>query len=285
MSDESRNDPGGPGESAGAAEAFACFRRSVPLRMRLQETLRALGACGGQTCLEIGSSNGALSHYLRRHGGEWYSAVWDQQAEESLQAVVRDHVVRLKDRTLPYKKKAFDAVVILDGLEGFEVDEAFIQECHRVLKPDGRLVVNVPHGKPGCVMRHVRALLNLIRPAPGLLRISYGESQLFSILKHGFDVLQVRSYSRFFVEFVDAVLAWRLAAAGVAEVTPRERSRALSVAGPFFWLANQLDLMLFLTRGHWLVAVAKRRAWRPRNAPILVDGRSISEVVLSRAAN
>jgi hypothetical protein len=34
-----------------------------------------------------------------------------------------------------------------------------------------------------------------------------------------------------------------------------------------------------------MIAMAKRRAWHPRKTPVLVDGRSISEAVLSKAAD
>ena len=58
--------------------------------------------------------------------------------------------------------------------------------------------------------------------------------------------------------------------------------RVLSIGGFFYKIAEQFDMLLLFNRGHRLVAVGKRRGWRPRDAPILVDGRSISEAVLSR---
>ena len=59
--------------------------------------------------------------------------------------------------------------------------------------------------------------------------------------------------------------------------------RMYSVAGIFYVLAAQLDMLLFFTRGHYLIAHAKRRAWRPRKTPVQSDGRTITEAVLSRA--
>jgi SAM-dependent methyltransferase len=176
-------------------------------------------------------------------------------------------------------------VVVFNGMEGFPADDAFIEECHRILKPDGRLIVNVHHEKPFSLMRPLRSLLNTIREKRGLVCAGYSESQLFSILKHGFDVHHMRSYSRFFVEFVDRLVPVALEGMPIASSeSARAIRRIYRVASPFYWMAAQLDLLLFFTRGHCLVATAKRRAWRPRNAPILVDGRSISEAVLSKAA-
>jgi hypothetical protein len=110
----------------------------------------------------------------------------------------------------------------------------------------------------------------------------YSEGELFRALKDGFDVHGMHSYSRIFVELVElmtaAALARREGGADV-ETLVRVHRRAYPVA----WLAYQLDLLMFFTRGHRLVATAKRRAWLPRKTPILIDGRSISEAVLSSA--
>jgi SAM-dependent methyltransferase len=272
--------------SKGVDSGVFQFRHSVPLRMRLHETIRIAGATTDLTCLDIGSPNGALSAFLRKQGGRWHSAVLTEDAEASVGAAVEENVHRLVDRTMPFKRKSFDLVVIFDGLEGFHADEAFIEECHRILKPDGRLIVNVHHDKPVSLVRGFRSMLHAIRESPGLVYAGYTESQLFSILKHGFDVHSMRSYSRCFVELIHCIVTFVMD--GIPRDLPeadRKIRRAYLVASPFYWLASQLDLLLFFTRGHSLVASAKRRAWRPRNAPVLVDGRSITEAVLSKAAN
>jgi hypothetical protein len=63
-------------------------------------------------------------------------------------------------------------------------------------------------------------------------------------------------------------------------LTPAERQRFHAAAGVFYWIAFQLDALLLMTRGYRMIAVARRRDWRSREAPILSDGRSISEAVL-----
>ncbi len=90
--------------------------------------------------------------------------------------------------------------------------------------------------------------------------------------------MQMRSSSRFFIELVDTI------ACGIANKR-QERDTAAQmqlykILSPFYWIAYQLDLLIFLARGHRLIASAKRHAWRSRDAPILSDGRSISEAVL-----
>lgn len=262
------------------------FRKSLPQKMKLYEILNALGSTENQTCLDIGADNGMISYHLRRRGGKWHSAVTSESAMASVRAIVAKNIHVLKSPALPFKDGIFDAVVIVDFLERTESDYSFIEECHRILKPDGRLVVSVSHVKSWTMIRLLRKIMGQTHEKLGLVRPGYSESQLFSILKHGFDVHNVRSYSRFFVEFTDTVVKFL---AGRITLTKEDGENKLmrlySVAGPLYWLADQLDMLLFLTKGHSLIAVAKRRVWRPRTTPILIDGRSISEAVLSRIEN
>ena len=138
----------------------------------------------------------------------------------------------------------------------------------------------------GAVIRLLQKVLGLTYQKKGLVRPGYSESQLFSILKHGFNVLNMRSYSRFMVEFTDTLVQFFAARikSGEGRSNDDRITRLFSIAGPLYRLAFQIDMLLFFTRGYYLIAMAKRRAWRPRKAPVLVDGRSISEAVLSRAA-
>jgi hypothetical protein len=87
-------------------------------------------------------------------------------------------------------------------------------------------------------------------------------------------------FRRFFVECLHLCVQAR--ARRAAEVgDERKIMRVYSLSAPFFLVAAQLDMLLFFTRGHRLIASAQRRAWLPRKTPILSDGRTISEAVLS----
>lgn len=46
---------------------------------------------------------------------------------------------------LPYESSFFDAVVCIDGIEHLERPFDFIQECHRVIKSGGILIVSTPN--------------------------------------------------------------------------------------------------------------------------------------------
>ena len=248
------------------------FRKSVPMQVTLQEILKAIGELDGRNCLAIGSHNAMMSYQLRRSGGVWQELVFNKETAANIHDVVGEDVHVFEGSSLPFRAKSFDVVVMLNGLEEQPSDSAFIEMCHKSLKPDGQLVVCAPREKRMTLVSPVRALLGL---TPG----GYTERHLFTILKNGFDVMQMRSYSRFFVELVDAIVQ------GIArrrrDREPTTLLRLYTVAYVFYWIAYQLDLLLFFARGHRLIARAKRRGWRSRDAPILVDGRSISEAVLS----
>jgi len=268
------------------AERYFMFKKSLLVRTELQEIARTVGSAEGFVCLEIGSPNPFFSYRLRKLGGQWHTAILSNDLLQPYTELLGENVYVLPDLKMPFKKKIFDVILIVDFLEFVKDDEAFIEECHGLLKPDGRIIVNVVKPKPWSLINPLRNLLGLSIENTGRYRQGYTESKLFNILKHGFDVSSMRSYSKWFVEFVDLIVQFSLSKveAGKTPDTGERKKRVMKIAGTFYWIAYQLDMFLFFTKGFRLVAAAKRRAWRPRNAPVLVDGRSISEVVLTKAA-
>ena len=264
---------------------FHIFSRSLPLRMKVSEVLRVLGKTEGEDCLVIGADNAAIVHHLSRKGGTWYSMVTSAAAAAAVRPVLGENNVFVLDGdVLPFKKKVFDVVIVMDMLERLSHPESFIMECNRITREDGRLVVSVAKRKPFSMIGSVRRTLGSALEKRGMLYPGYTEKELFNLLKDGFDVHTMRSYCRFFVEVVEAcVQSLRHRTESGDPVAGKSLERIYSVAGPFYFLASQMDMLLLFTRGHHLIASAKRRPWRPRKTPVLSDGRSISEAVLSRA--
>lgn len=258
------------------------FRKLLPRQIKLREIVRLLGSPDGKTCLDAGHDNAAVSKHLRSLGGSWSTVVRHEEARPAVEEAVGDKVNVFDGRSLPFDDKVFDVVVLSDFLERVTDDHELITECHRILKPTGRLIVDVPHAKRWSVLRPFEALFGTAPAKAERVRSGYTEAELFQLLKHGFDVHTVRSYSKVFVELIDILVCFRArrnaGSAGYDERLVRLYSRAY----PFYWLAFQLDGLLFFAKGYNIVAVAVRHPWRPRNAPVLHDGRSITEVVLSK---
>lgn len=259
------------------------FRKMLPLQVRLHEAIRLIGDTSKLTCADVGADLPAMSGYLRKRGGTWYTVATGARAAELAKRVLNSNVSEIQGQKLPFARQTFDVVVLFDVLDRIAKDEDLIEECHRVLKPDGRLVVIVRRVKRLSLLGAVRRILGVTPDKLGCARAGYTEPELFQILKHGFDVHHIRSFSKFFVELVDVIRQFVIKRSMLdeGEMTPG-MLRLHTVLFPFYWTAFQLDLLLFFTRGNSLIAEAKRRAWRPRNTPVLVDGRSIGEAVLIR---
>ena len=257
------------------------FRCSLPMRVKLDRIGRAVGPTHGMTCLEVGFDNGIMSYHMRQNGGTWHTVTTSEAAARSARDWAGDNVHVLKRGALPFKKKDFDIVVAADMLERVENPAAFIADCHRLMKPDSRLVLTAANRKKWTLMRLLRNAL----ASPGYESRQeskypgFTETELFGLLKDGFDLHGMHKYRGFFVEAVNLILQAMIRRR--AQHDELAGMRLHSMAKPFFFLAAQLDMLLFFVRGHCLLAVAKRRPWLPRKTPVLTDGRSIPEAVLN----
>ena len=252
------------------------FRKSLPLQIELQEVLTALAEPGDLACLEVGGTNAMFSYQLRRAGGRWHTLTADADAAARIREGLDADVGVWPVQGEPFPRDAFGTIVVTGCmLERQSSGASFVKACHRMLKPDGELIVCVAREKRFALLT---PLARLLSSTADPVATRYSEGRLFGILKNGFDVSSVRTYQRFFTELVDMVV--QRMARRRAGLNPVERQRFHAVAGVFYWFAYQLDALLLMTRGYRMIAVARRRDWRSREAPILSDGRSISEAVL-----
>jgi SAM-dependent methyltransferase len=271
------------------------FEKSLLKQAKLAEIAGLIGKMAdGQTWLDLGGDNGVISYHLRHLGGTWHSADLDEKTVASIRRLVGERVYQVEGARLPFEDGMFDGVVVIDMLEHLQNDAQLIAECHRVLKPAGRLIVNVPHLKKRAILRPIRRLLGLTDARHGHVRPGYTDSELFDLLKNGFDVQEARTYSRFFVESLDTLiqLVTRRMNRGqdpgrkgnvVDEQDFRKMEKAFRWYArlyPFFQFAAGMDTLLGFTKGYSLIMRARRRPWRPRRAPVLSDGRSIAEAAL-----
>ena len=258
-------------ELTAAAVDDYIFRRSIHMQLMVQGMLKAAGDIHDKRCLAIGSPNAMMSRQLRLAGGSWKELVFSEDIAQRVSQITGDTKVEIFDGSeqLPFDDKSFDVVIILAGLSDRKSDYDFIEMCHKLIDSDGHLIVCVPREKK-------LSLINSLRSICGVAETLYSERKLFDIMKNGFDVMQMRSSSRFFIESVDAVTRCM----AQKKTDAAARMRVYKIAHPFYAVAYQIDALIFFTRGHRLIASAKRHSWRSRTAPILSDGRSISEAVL-----
>lgn len=224
--------------------------------------------------LDLGADNGVISHLLRRKGGEWCSADMDARAVGAIRSLVGGRVTQIDGRTLPFGQALFDIVVIVDMLEHVEDDAALVRELGRVLRPGGRLIVNVPHLKRFASLRPLRLALGLTDAWHGHARPGYTLERLRRLLGGPFEIIAHRTYNRFFSELLDISLNYaysRGLEGGGSEglkgtvVTGKEMGRHerafrwYSRLYPLTRLMVMLDGIVRPTRGYCLVVSAVRK--------------------------
>ena len=245
---------------------------SLPLRREVSAVLHFLHAQTGRirVGLDVGFTNAGVSQLLRQTGGYWVSVEPTPQRQSLVAAALgADTVLCMGDHyELPFEDKQFDAVVLAHGvLPGGDSDAVMIRECHRVLKTGGLLLLTVEYRK----RLGLAATLNRQRLVSGS-GDSYSESEVFHLLKDGFDVLGFRYSCRFWVQMVRQ---W---------VDRRRESGVRGMANGWlrvmYNIALVLDVFLFWTHGHQMTAYGRRKGWREKHTRVLGASTPVSDAVL-----
>jgi SAM-dependent methyltransferase len=93
--------------------------------------------------LDVGCGAGNMIHHLARYGRVRGIEV-DPRPVKIAQS--RGYDVRLGDatQTIPFPDASFDLVTALDVIEHVDADENILREAHRVLRPNGALLITTP---------------------------------------------------------------------------------------------------------------------------------------------
>lgn len=266
------------------------FLRSPLRRKLLVRAMRMLDKVNGQQVLEM-SADDAVGVAMRNAGGGggavWTSlAVSETQAELLAEAGIdRIHLAVLPQ--LPFEDGSFDAVVASDMLEYVDKPADLMAELHRTLRSKTRLILHVRR-KRRTLVGWFRKLSGLTDPVRPMVHPGFTPTELFDVLKDGFDVQETAGYGRFFSEFASllaelfaGVIPSSCEPAALNERRLRRAAAVFTAFTPIFWLAGLLDGIFFFLPDHHMVLRAKRRMmWVPRVTPRLRDGRSIAEAAL-----
>jgi len=268
--------PPAPEPGSAGDWALRLFDRSVLKQAKYRQIVAAVGDTAGKRCLDLGSDNGVISYLLRRRGGSWASADLDRTTVEAIRGLVGDDAHQIDGRRLPFVDASFDVVVVVDLLEHVADDAALVGEIRRVLRPGGVLVANVPHLKPGSLLRKLRDALGLTDAWHGHVRPGYSRDSLHRLLGSDFVLETARTYSGSFSMAIDTALnggfhALQGRAAGqsagkgtvvTGELVAKSRKQftLLSALYPMLWLGSRMDRLLFLQEGYMLIIRARYTA-------------------------
>lgn len=267
------------------------FRKNFRERLKLHHIERLFGtASGDMRCLVAGGTP-ALHQAIHHFRGQWVSAAFSQDEYDALSMLTDDKVILCENHRFPGDREEFDRIIIVETFEKLEDDGAFMAECHRILKNSGILLLCSVHRRKYSALHLLRHLLDVHPANTASHRNGYTGAELFDLLKDGFDVQETHTFSRFFTESGHLLISV-LGGFFIRTSPPPLDNQALQA--DFYhrvyrhfslmwlpsWLLAQLDVLFFFTKGHLLIARAKKRMWRPRKTPVLRDGRSIAEATL-----
>lgn len=257
------------------------YQDNLMIQVALQEIKRALGPLVGHNCLSIGDVGGIFGATLRKHGGNWSSVVVSDKEAQLASEFLGKEVYVLDENEIPFEPKSFDLVIVINTLEEVDADSDLIAECHRVLKNNGSLIVVTGHRKKYTLLYPLQRALGSSYDKLGFVRGGYSEKDIFVLLKDGFDMNNLRTYSRFFVNIVDAFV--KPAVGRITDTSSMKNAvHKYQKASFCYRLAYQLDILQFMFKGFSMICTAKKREWVPRNKPILTYNRSLGESVISR---
>lgn len=247
------------------------FNRSVLKQRKFNEVTAMLGPTDGLTCLDIGGDNGVISFLLRQRGGTWMSADLDAQSVNAIQELVKTDVYQLDGNCAPFQANVFNRVAIVDYLEHIPDDDGFLADLHRVMKPGGIVVINVPHIKKSA-LRKLRITLGQTDAKHGHLRPGYTIDSIKQTMDGYFTCEEFSTYSKFFSELIDTLIVFAVSLLQKGQqgqsrkglfVTGKEIKayqnmfRVYSLVYPFVWLFSKLDKLLFFTSGYMLIVKAR----------------------------
>ena len=246
------------------------FSKSVLKQRKFKEITNLLGETDQLHCLDIGSDNGVISYLLREKGGVWKSADIEEKAIQSIRELVKYDVFQIDGRRTSFEDNEFDRVIIVDFLEHIHTDREFINELFRIIRPGGELIINVPHVK-NTLLRKFRLALGQTDEKHGHVRPGYTMHGLTSMLKGKFRIVYYKSYSKFFSECIDTLIALGFGLLKKGEKTSQKGLlvmeqdmrqyqkvfRVYSLFYPVVWFFSKLDLLLFWSSGYMLIVKAK----------------------------
>lgn len=287
--------PEGAGGGAAAAESASGVRRAIygmsGVRRRTAETLRKLGAGQLKGTVWVMTGDDAMDADLREGWGEGTSAVtgvYGEAAEGLARESGAGEVRRVELPLLPAETGSLGGAVLAEALEYAEDPVKLMAELHRALAPKSKAVLHVRRRRKSLVGA-LRRLSGLTDPTREVRRAGYTPSELFEVVKEGFDVEESVGYGRFFTEAAEwlaelfAGMMPQTTEEGSLELDKLKRARRVYRAMRWlFGLSRALDAVcFFLPTHHWAVRLKRRLLWAPRIAPRMRDGRPLAEAVLS----
>lgn len=169
MSPSSGQDPIVPAQYDAWARVYDCLWARY-MNQTLPVVERTADVTSGERVLDLGCGTGALLERIARHTtdaelvGVDLSRGMVEHARHKLKTVSEFRIEQVDAHDLPFDDGSFDAVVCASTFHYFTDPSAVLEEVHRVLRPEGRLVL-LDWCRDYWTCRLMDAMLRYIDPA------------------------------------------------------------------------------------------------------------------------
>ena len=102
-------------------------------------------------------------------------------------------------KRLPFLTSEFDTILATDVIEHVYDVSTLLSEWHRILKPDGKIIISTPYfGFIKNIIVDMIGFEKVFDPTGPHIRFFTDQSLKTTLAKHGFKVLQTSHFGRFF---------------------------------------------------------------------------------------
>ena len=266
------------------------FTVSLRRKNKLKKIKSYLNNVSDLKILEVSSGDAVLSQKLMENHSNWTTVSINEESSKSLNYYLKNKTEIINNNKIPFSDGEFDLLIIIDCLKNVLDDYEFIQECHRVINYNGWVRISERKKYPGSLVALLQHIFKTKPISTGAIRNGYTSDQLYRILKDGFDVPEINSYSNALLEtlavFNDLIQrsffkipVWIISNYNKKEDLYRYRNlyNLSKLTYPLMWFFSKFNFL----PNHEMILKSRRRRWSPRRQPKLVDGRSIAEATIN----
>jgi len=135
--------------STGIVDKYEEFGKKVSRGNSIAEIRRkniTIDFIEGSAVLEIGCAEGWMTESISKKANILFSGdIAMSYLQRAKKRGINANFVRIDAHCLPFPKNLFDCVVITEVLEHLIAPYRALEEIHRVLKPDGIIIISVPN--------------------------------------------------------------------------------------------------------------------------------------------
>jgi len=117
-------------------------------RIQAEALMRMLNPKLNETILDVGCGPGYFTYEISKYCNKSLGIDWNLNSKHSFAMKTQPKLVYIKGdiQKLPFASDMFDKILLSSVLQMVQDDELLLEECYRILKPDGELILSVPLG-------------------------------------------------------------------------------------------------------------------------------------------